>query len=299
VTQPYDPDRPDPYGGAAPPPTPLGPPVPQPPLAHDPDSAEAFAAELEALGYIPPDPDEPKPLDLWAAVGDVLPWGTMLLLLSWAAMYLALGMHGALMDSEALFAWGANATHLPLRANAWRLLASTFLHAGAAHLFFNAVTLAVLGPAVERIFARWGFWIVFVLGGAGASWASAAWRTHAVAASSLSVGGSGALFALGGSLLVVVWRLRHRLPVARSRALTASLLYLIAPGFAAGYASPGTDNVAHAGGLVIGLLLGALLPTDARLEGRGPSALLKAIAFVCAVALAASLVLAVKSGLAR
>ncbi|MBI5171063.1 MAG: rhomboid family intramembrane serine protease [Candidatus Eisenbacteria bacterium] len=297
MTQPRDPDRPDPYGGAAPPPTPLGSPVPPP--AHDPDSAEAFAAELEALGYIPPDPDEPPPLDLWASVGDVLPWGSLLLLFSWAAMYLLLGAHGALTDSGAMFAWGANATQMPLRSGAWRWLASTFLHAGAAHLFFNAVTLAVLGPAVERIFARWGFWIVFVVGGAFASFASMLAREAFASGQSLSVGGSGALFALGGALLVVVWRLRHRLAVARSRALVASVLYLIAPGFAAGYAHPGTDNVAHAGGLIAGLVLGALLPTDARLEGRGPNAALKALAFGCVLALLASLALAVKSGLAR
>lgn len=272
---------------------------PEQPVAPEHDDAEAFARELEALGYIPPDPEEPKPLDLWAQVGDVLPWGTMLLLLSWASMYLALGIHGALTESEAMFAWGASATMLPLGPTAWRALASTFLHAGAAHLFFNAVTLLVLGPAVERIFARWGFWIVFVLGGFVASFVSVTARDAFTSGQSLSVGGSGALFALGGSLLVVIWRLRHRLPVARSRALTASLLYLIAPGFAAGWTHPGTDNFAHAGGLLAGLVLGAILPTDARLEGRGPGTALKAIAFVCVLALAASLVMAVRSGLAR
>lgn len=272
-------------------------PVPPVPAPLDPDSAEAFAAELEALGFVPPDPDEPPPLDLWGAVGDVLPWGTMLLLLSWGVMFVLLGMHHVLDDSESLVAWGANATHMLPRELVWRLLSSTFVHAGMAHLFFNAVTLLVLGPAVERIFARWGFWIVYVLGGATASYASMAYRESRSAALSLSVGGSGAIFALGGALLVVVFRLRHQLATAKARALVASLLYLIAPGFAAGYANPGTDNVAHAAGLLSGALLGALLPTDARLGGRGPNALHRVLATACALALAASLALAIRTGL--
>ncbi len=258
--------------------------------------AEAFARELEALGYIEPDPEEPKPLDLWAQVGDALPWGTMLLLLAWGGVFLALGFTHALGDPQALYAWGASATMLPAGPTAWRSLASTFLHSGAAHLFFNAVTLLVLGPAVERIFARWGFWIVFVLGGAFASFASVTARDAFAAGQSLSVGGSGALFALGGALLAVVWRLRHALAPTRSRALAASLLWLIAPGFAAGWANPSTDNVAHAGGLVAGLVLGAWLPTDARLGGRGPGVIVRVLAVLCALSLAASFALALRSG---
>lgn len=277
---------------------PNAPPPPPPPGAGlDPDSAEAFAAELEALGYIPPDPDEPKPLDLWAEVGETLPWGTMFLLLSWAVMFVLLGAHRALDDTEALVAWGANATYLPPRDMIWRLLSSTFLHAGMAHVFFNATSLFVLGQAVERIFARWGFWVVYVLGGACASYASLAYRAWRHTGVSVSVGGSGAIFALGGALLVVVIRLRHKLAPTRARALAAALLYLIMPGFAAGYATPGTDNVAHAAGLLSGALLGAILPTDARLGGRGYGFVLRALSLACALALAASLVLAVRSGL--
>ncbi len=266
---------------------------------HDDADTEALARELAALGYIPPDPEEPRPLDLWAQVGDDLPWGTMLLLLAWGGVFLGLGFTRTLGDTQALYAWGASATALPAAATAWRSLASTFLHAGAAHLFFNAVTLLVLGPAVERIFARWGFWIVFVLGGAFASFASVTVRDAFTSGQSLSVGGSGALFALGGALLVVVRRLRHALAVARSRALAASLLWLIAPGFASGWASPSTDNIAHAGGLLAGLLLGAVLPIDARLGGRGPGAAVKAIATLSVLALAVSFTLLVKGATGR
>lgn len=267
------------------------------PEAMEPDAPEPAADELAALGYVPPDPDERPPVDLWATVGDVRPWGTLLLLLAWGAMFLLAGASGALAEPRGLLAWGANATNLPWRENAWRLLSSTFLHAGAAHLFFNATSLLVVAPAVERIFTRWRFWLVYVAGGAAASLASLAWRSSAGGAS-LSVGGSGAIFALGGALLVATVRLRRHLAPTRARALAAALLYLLAPGFAAGYAKPGTDNVAHAAGLACGALLGALLPLDPRLGGRPAGAVTRVLAIGCALALAAALALGMTGGLA-
>lgn len=264
------------------------------PAEHE--AARQAELELAALGYVPPDPDEPRALELWASVGDVRPWGTLLLLFSWAAMFLLTGWSGALRMPDGLAAWGANATGDPWRETAWRLLASTFLHAGAAHLFFNATSLMVVSPAVERIFTRTRFWIVFVAGGAAASFASLVVR-QSREGPSLSVGGSGAIFALGGALLVATIRLRRQLAPTRARAIAAALLYLIAPGFAAGYARPGTDNVAHAAGLVSGALLGALLPLDPRLGGRPPGAGTRMLSVLCVIALAASLACAVTSGL--
>lgn len=266
------------------------------PTTPDPPGADEAGAGLAALGYVPPDPDEPPPVDLWSAVGDVRPWGTLLLLFTWAAMFVLAGARGAYVEPRGLLAWGANATLLPWRENAWRLLASTFLHAGATHLFFNATSLLVVGPAVERVFTRWRFWIVYAAGGAAASIASLAWRASREGAS-LSVGGSGAIFALGGALLVAAVRLRGHLAPTRARALAAALLYLLAPGFAAGYARPGTDNVAHAAGLACGALLGALLPFDPRLGGRAPGVIARAFGALGALALATSLALAVAAGL--
>lgn len=251
--------------------------------------------ELAALGYVPPDPDEPPPVDLWAAVGSVRPWGTLLLLFSWAATFLLAGLRGAFAEPRGLLAWGANATHLPAAESAWRLLASTFLHAGPAHLFFNATSLLVVGPAVERIFTRSRFWAVFAAGGAAASLASLAWRGLRPG-ESLSVGGSGAIFALGGALLVAAVRLRRQLAPTRARALAAGLLYLLAPGFASGYAKPGTDNVAHAAGLACGALLGALLPLDPRLGGRAPGPVMRALGALAAAALALALGLGIAGG---
>jgi membrane associated rhomboid family serine protease len=239
------------------------------------------------------EPEEPPSLDLWATIGDVRPWGTLVVLMSWTAMFALSGAVGAFLTPGGPVALGASMTGLRPWDAAWRLLASTFLHSGVAHLFFNALSLLVLAPAVERIFTRRRFWIVYTLGGLAASAGSLAWR-EATDGASLSVGGSGALFALGGAVLAAVVRLRKKLPPTRARALIAVLLFLTAPGFAAGYARPGTDNVAHAAGLASGVVLGALLPLDPRLGGRAAGRITTALAVACVLALAASLALAVR-----
>ena len=264
-------------------------------------SAEPPPAEPGEFGvdYVAPDPDEPPPVELWHAVGDVQPWGTLLVLFPCAAMFLLLAARHALGDDDSLLAWGANATRLAPLESAWRLLASTFLHAGPAHLFFNATTLIIFGPAVERVFTRWGFWVVYAVGGGLASAASLAWRDAHGASLSYSVGASGAIFALGGALMVGAFRLRRRLAVGRARSLAAAVLYLAGTGFAAGFTRNGTDNIAHAAGLLSGGLLATLLGLNPRLGGRGAGAFTRGLAALAVLALVVSLALGIHSGFAR
>lgn len=246
-------------------------------------------------GYVPPDPDEPPPLELGTATAGVRPWGTLVLVLVWTLVVLALATRHEMGDSAAYLAWGANATGLPHGATAWRLLASTFLHDGIAHLFFNGLTMLVFGPAVERIFGHRGLWPVYAVGGAAASLASVAWRAHQ-GVPSLSLGASGAIFALGGALLAAAVRLRRRLAPGRARALGAAMLFLVAQSLAGGVTRHGTDNVAHAAGLAAGFLVGLVLPVAPRLGGPERSAPATAIAMLCAAALAVALALAVRGG---
>ena len=266
------------------------PPGPEPPPA---DGLEEFAAN-----FVPPDPEEPPPVELWRAVGDLQPWGTLLVLFPCAAMFLLLAARRALGDDDALLAWGASATGLTPLDAAWRLLASTFLHAGPGHLFFNASTLIIFGPAVERVFTRWAFWIVYASGGALASVASLAWRGAHAAVPSYSVGASGAIFALGGALIVGAFRLRHRLAVGRARSLAAAVLYLAGTGFAAGFTHHGTDNIAHAAGLATGGLLAGVLGLNSRLGGSGAGTVTRGLGVLAVLALVLSLAVGIRTGLA-
>lgn len=249
--------------------------------------------------WLDPDPDEPRPVELWSAVGDVSPWGTALLVTGWVAVFAAQAARGETGLGGVLAAWGASLLPAPRGEEAWRLLAPVFLHSGPLHLLMNTLTMLVFGPAVERIFGRAGFAVVFAAGAAASSAASLAWRAaRDPDASSLSVGASGAIFALGGAVLVAAIRLRRHLAPGRARALGAALLFLIVNGLAGGLSRHGTDNAGHLGGLALGLLLGALLPLDRRLGGRGAGRPVAALGAIAALLLAAALALAFARGLA-
>jgi rhomboid protease GluP len=190
-------------------------------------------------------------------------------------------------DSAAYLARGASLTQRDALDASWRLLASTFLHSGPGHLLFNAAAMLVYGPAVERIFTRSGFWIVFAAGGAAASLASLAWRLSRYGIGPhLSIGASGAIFALGGAVLVSAIRLRGRLAPGRARALGAAILFLMLPALAGGFQKLGTDNAAHAGGLIAGALLGAILPLNPRLVGTPVPVAVRVLGWLMMVVLA-------------
>ena len=253
--------------------------------------------DLDDAGYVPPDPDEPLPVEL-GRVGDVLPWSTMIVLLVWGLVFLWFSVRAQMELNAAFVAWGANVGGRPPLETAWRFLASTFLHAGALHVGLNAVNLLLFGSSVEAVFSGGSFWIVYVLGGAAASMGSAAWHAwRDPVADHLSVGGSGAIFALGGALLASSIRLRARLAVGRARALAAGALFLLTQSLVAGFSHLGTDNAAHASGLAAGFVIGVLLPVSERLGGPREPVAVEVAGVAALVTAIVALAVAVASGL--
>lgn len=252
--------------------------------------------DVDEAGYVPPDPEEPPPVEL-GRVGDVLPWSTSSVLLAWALVFFWFASRAQMELSPAYLAWGANVDGRPPLETAWRLLASTFLHAGAAHVGMNAVSLLLFGSSVEAVFSRWAFWIVYAFGGAAASAGSLAWHAwRHPGTMRMSVGGSGAIFALGGALLASAIRLRGRLAVGRARALAAGALFLLTQSLVAGFSHLGTDNAAHASGLIAGFAIGAMLPVSERLGGGRTSAVVAVTGGLAAAAALVAFALAVASG---
>jgi rhomboid protease GluP len=127
-----------------------------------------------------------------------------------------------------------------------------------------------LGFLAERVFDRWTYFLTYTACGLAGSIASL--RFHPTAP---GVGASGAIFGIAGALIAALY-LGH-LPV-HPRALKATLKSLIS--FAAynlffGAVVPFIDNSAHLGGLITGLILGAVMarhltsPQDERISWTG------------------------------
>jgi rhomboid protease GluP len=150
--------------------------------------------------------------------------------------------------------FGANFGPLTLSGDYWRLFTYMFLHGGIMHIAFNMWCLWDLGKLCESLYGRWTFAAVYVITGIGAGVASVGWNP-----SVLSVGASGAIFGLAGALVASFYLGEFSLPNIAIRGTLRSLLFFVGFNVLLGSVFPGTDNAAHAGGLVTGLILGALI----------------------------------------
>ncbi|MFC3549748.1 rhomboid family intramembrane serine protease [Lysobacter cavernae] len=147
----------------------------------------------------------------------------------------------------------------------WRMLAAAFLHGDAMHLIGNMVFLLALGLLVEGALGPMRFIGVYLLGAMGASAASLLWRWGEAGG---GLGASGAIAALMGAFCVI-WGWR---PVRFFYWFGVIFDYVRAPAI---WLLPawlgwevynllvnddlGVGFDAHAGGLVSGALLGAVL----------------------------------------
>lgn len=147
----------------------------------------------------------------------------------------------------------------------WRMLVSAFLHADFMHLLGNMVFLVAIGLLVEGAVGSWRFIGVYVVGAFGASAASLLWRWGEAGG---GLGASGAVAALMGAFCVVWGRQPVRFfywfgvvfDYVRAPAIWLFPLWLgweLYQLLAADELGIGFD--AHAGGLVTGALLGAVL----------------------------------------
>jgi rhomboid protease GluP len=158
-------------------------------------------------------------------------------------------------DPTALFIrLGANYGPLVRHGEWWRLVTSTFMHAGTYHLLLNIGCLLSLGPVVERMLGKWMFCLSYLVTGIAAGLVSLA-----VHPNTPSVGASGAIFGLAGILIAyrVLWRVSFG--VFRISASFLALAIFIAANLFLGAVLPFVDNAAHLGGLLSGLLLGFLI----------------------------------------
>jgi membrane associated rhomboid family serine protease len=124
----------------------------------------------------------------------------------------------------------------------WLLITAGFLHGSILHLFFNAYILWVVGGQLESIVGSIRFGIIYLvslLGGSIASYLFSPFGTY-------SVGASGAIFGLMGSMLVVGRKIR----IDISQITTLVILNVVL-----GFVISGIDWRAHLGGLFAGALI--------------------------------------------
>ena len=158
------------------------------------------------------------------------------------------------ISGEVNFHYGANFGPYTLSGEWWRLLTYMFLHGGATHIFFNMWCLWDLGRLCESLYGRWTFAGIYLITGVSGGLASIAWNPRV-----LSVGASGAIFGLAGALIASFYLGEFSLPRAAISGTLRSLVIFAVFNLGFGQLFGGIDNACHIGGLVSGLILGALI----------------------------------------
>jgi rhomboid protease GluP len=164
-----------------------------------------------------------------------------------------------------LVRWGANVGVLTISGEWWRLLTNVFVHGGIIHIAFNMWCLWYLGKLAESLYGRWTYAAIYLICGVGASLSSAAWHPYTP-----SVGASGAIFGLAGALLAGFKLGEFSLPRSALSGTLRSLGAFVIYNLIFGAAISGIDNAAHIGGLVTGLIVGALVALIAPRQEHAP-----------------------------
>jgi membrane associated rhomboid family serine protease len=128
----------------------------------------------------------------------------------------------------------------------WRFIGSAFLHYGFIHLAVNMISLAVLGPAIERVFGHVRFAVLYLTAALGGAVAVYAFGDPITA----TAGASAAIFGLFGALVVVYRKLGLDM-----RALIPTILINV-------YITlrvPDISWLGHIGGFVTGALVAVAL----------------------------------------
>lgn len=168
-----------------------------------------------------------------------------------AMVFAGLGVASFQVDD--LIDWGASYGPLDHGVGLFRLISSQFVHGGLMHLASNLYGLLFAIIFLLPVAQNMRLILCYLVSGLGGAVASLLVHPNAV-----SVGASGSIMGLWGTVLILVLLKDRRVaPLARpilfNVAIFAGLTLLL------GAIDPQVDNAAHIGGLITGMLLGALI----------------------------------------
>ncbi len=154
---------------------------------------------------------------------------------------------GTLESQAAIISAGALYRESVFKGEIWRLVTAAFLHGGAGHLVGNCIVLYIVGMACEHAFHMKRTAVIYFTACLCGSLLSVALQPGP------SVGSSGAVFGIMGSVIVFLYKYQNYFYVRDKRIgfiLAIWTLFQIAGGLT----NPMIDNFAHIGGFTGGAL---------------------------------------------
>jgi len=192
----------------------------------------------------------------------------------------------------------------------WRFVTSAFLHGGIMHLLLNMYALFSLGHVIEEYYGGKKVFLIYIFTAIGGSILSflgsfiGFWQNNSMANGLfISVGASGAIFGLVGLLLGYKF-FKKKTYAPQIDIDERSLLFFVAFNLLFGFGVNALpvqvyiNNWAHLGGLISGILLGAVLNTKDDFSTKKRMSVFEAILFYGSVVIfILSFILNIISGL--
>ena len=136
----------------------------------------------------------------------------------------------------------------------FRLLTGTFIHVDIFHLLCNGYALYIIGSQIENFYGKTKFIIIYLVSALTGSLLSICMHE------TFSIGASGAIFGLLGSLLYFGYHYR----VYFGSVIINKILPVIIFNLVLGFMISGVDNFAHIGGLIGGILISMALGINSK-----------------------------------
>ena len=184
----------------------------------------------------------------------------MVLIIINVVIFVLMSLFGEGSNGERMIRWGAICTPImESPQETYRIFSSMFLHFDVGHLTSNMIVLVALGDNLERALGKWRYLVLYLISGVGAGISSTIyniWMENNV----IAAGASGAIFGVIGALFFLVIKNKGKLEELTAPRMVLMIAYILYSGFT----TPGVDNVAHVGGLLMGILLAVLLQKRTR-----------------------------------
>lgn len=127
----------------------------------------------------------------------------------------------------------------------YRLISSMFLHFNFEHILMNMLSLFIFGKIVESIIGSWRMLIIYIISGLYGNFVSLSFNT-----TTISVGASGAIFGLIGSIFVIMYFSKNFNKKMIGQLLIALVVLIVFSLFMSNI-----NIMAHLGGFISGVLI--------------------------------------------
>ncbi len=172
------------------------------------------------------------------------------------AIYLVLAFLSRSLDIDQglLVNAGAQVNLLVSEGQIWRIFTAMFLHFSIFHIGLNMLSLFFIGTAVEVFYGKWRYLVIYL----GSGIAGGITTYLLMPPNVIAAGASGAIFGVFGAL-GIFYVLNRRALGAFGGGAIMNWLFFLGLNLVWGFATPGIGIWDHIGGLVAGMIIGALL----------------------------------------